>query len=123
MIHTEFRDITDAHILLEAVRLKVLPLIKHRLTEHERAQLQSGQVYVWEESDDQSSLCRWTDGRRWYYCPTMYLSHHIHSQHFLYRSQSRSRGDCLFYQEKIEMTLEEKQAKAARRWVFESLLD
>ncbi|KAJ7289504.1 Gti1/Pac2 family-domain-containing protein [Mycena rebaudengoi] len=95
MIHTEFRDITDAHILLEAVRLKVLPLIKHRLTEHERAQLQSGQVYVWEESDDQSSLCRWTDGRRW--------------------SQSRSRGDCLFYQEKIEMTLEEKQAKAARR--------
>ncbi|KAJ7203183.1 Gti1/Pac2 family-domain-containing protein [Mycena rebaudengoi] len=91
----QIRDTTDAHILLEAVRLKVLPLIKHRLAEHERAQLQSGQVYVWEESHDQSSLSRWTDGRRW--------------------SQSRTRGDCLFYQEKIEMTFEEKQAKAARR--------
>ncbi|KAJ7247988.1 Gti1/Pac2 family-domain-containing protein [Mycena rebaudengoi] len=93
--YQEIRDTTDAHILLEAVRLKVLPLIKHRLAEHERAQLQSGQVYVWEESHDQSSLCRWTDGRRW--------------------SQSRTRGDCLFYQEKIEMTFKEKQAKAARR--------
>ncbi|KAJ7289499.1 Gti1/Pac2 family-domain-containing protein [Mycena rebaudengoi] len=92
----QIRNCTDAQVLLEAVRLKVLPLIKHRLAEHERAELQSGNVYVWEESDDQSSLCRWTDGRRW--------------------SQSRTRGDCLFYQEKIEMTFEEKQAKAARRW-------
>jgi len=38
---------------------------------------------------------RWTEGRRW--------------------SQSRMRGEYLFYEEKIETTPEEKQAKAARR--------
>lgn len=31
------------------------------------------------------------------------------------RSQSRMRGDYLFYEEKIETTPEEKEAKAARR--------
>ena len=33
------------------------------------------------------------------------------------RSQSRMRGDYLFYEEKIETTPEEKEAKAARRYV------
>lgn len=33
----------------------------------------------------------------------------------LYRSQSRMRGDYLFYEEKIETTQEERDAKAARR--------
>jgi hypothetical protein len=32
------------------------------------------------------------------------------------RSQSRMRGDYLFYEEKIETTQEEKDAKAARRY-------
>ena len=31
------------------------------------------------------------------------------------RSQSRMRGDYLYYEEKIEITPEEKDAKAARR--------
>lgn len=32
-----------------------------------------------------------------------------------HRSQSRMRGDYLFYEEKIETTQEERDAKAARR--------
>jgi len=91
------RDVADAHKVLEAVRLNILPLIRRRLLAHERAQLQSGNVFVWEESDDadEGGLVRWTEGRRW--------------------SQSRMRGDYLFYEEKVETTHEEKQAKAARR--------
>jgi len=91
------RDVADAHKVLEAVRLNILPLIRRRLLAHERAQLRSGNVFVWEESEDsdEGGLVRWTEGRRW--------------------SQSRMRGDYLFYEEKIETTHEEKQAKAARR--------
>ncbi|KAJ6455442.1 Gti1/Pac2 family-domain-containing protein [Mycena sanguinolenta] len=91
------RDVADAHKVLEAVRLNILPLIRRRLVPHERAQLKSGNVFVWEESEDsdEGGLVRWTEGRRW--------------------SQSRMRGDYLFYEEKIETTHEEKQAKAARR--------
>ncbi|KAK7050528.1 Gti1/Pac2 family-domain-containing protein [Favolaschia claudopus] len=91
------RDAADAHKVLEAVRLNILPLIRRRLVPHERAQLKSGNVFVWEESEDseEGGLVRWTEGRRW--------------------SQSRMRGDYLFYEEKIETTPEEKQAKAARR--------
>ncbi|KAJ7166313.1 Gti1/Pac2 family-domain-containing protein [Mycena crocata] len=91
------RDVADAHKVLEAVRLNILPLIRRRLVAHERAQLRSGNVFVWEESEDsdEGGLVRWTEGRRW--------------------SQSRMRGDYLFYEEKIETTHEEKQAKAARR--------
>ncbi|KAL6299817.1 Gti1/Pac2 family-domain-containing protein [Sparassis latifolia] len=90
------RDARDAHIVFEAVRLNVLPLITRRLTANERDQLKSGNVFVWEEAEHkQGGLERWTDGRRW--------------------SQSRMRGDYLFYEEKIETTPEEKAAKAARR--------
>ncbi|OBZ74273.1 cAMP-independent regulatory protein pac2 [Grifola frondosa] len=90
------RDARDAHIVFEAVRLNILPLITRRLTAHEREQLASGNVFVWEEAEHkQGGLERWTDGRRW--------------------SQSRMRGDYLFYEEKIETTPEEKEAKAARR--------
>ncbi|EAU87471.1 hypothetical protein CC1G_02230 [Coprinopsis cinerea okayama7 len=89
------RDAHDAHILLEAVRLNILPLIKRRLLSNEREELRSGHVYVWEEAQDDGGLLRWTDGRRW--------------------SQSRMRGDYLFYEEKIETTQDERDAKAARR--------
>ncbi|KAJ7051765.1 Gti1/Pac2 family-domain-containing protein [Mycena amicta] len=91
------RDVADAHKVLEAVRQNILPLIRRRLLAHERAQLRSGNIFVWEESEDvdEGSLVRWTDGRRW--------------------SQSRTRGDYLLYEEKVETTSEEKQAKAARR--------
>ncbi|TEB20451.1 hypothetical protein FA13DRAFT_1742925 [Coprinellus micaceus] len=89
------RDAHDAHVVLEAVRLNVLPLIKRRLLANEREELRSGHVYVWEEAQDDGGLLRWTDGRRW--------------------SQSRMRGDYLFYEEKIETTQDERDAKAARR--------
>ncbi|KAJ7931941.1 Gti1/Pac2 family-domain-containing protein [Mycena leptocephala] len=91
------RDVADAHKVLEAVRLNILPLIRRRLLAHEREQLRSGNVFVWEESEDngEGGLVRWTEGRRW--------------------SQSRMRGNYLFYDEKIETTEEEKQAKATRR--------
>jgi hypothetical protein len=36
---------------------------------------------------------------------------------WLVRSQSRMRGDYLFYEEKIEITQAEKDEKAARRFV------
>ncbi|GJE89113.1 Gti1/Pac2 family-domain-containing protein [Phanerochaete sordida] len=90
------RDARDAHIVFEAVRLNILPLITRRLTTVEREQLVSGNVFVWEEAEHkQGGLERWTDGRRW--------------------SQSRMRGDYLFYEEKIDITPEERDAKAARR--------
>lgn len=89
------RDAHDAHVVLEAVRLNILPLIKRRLLSNEREELRSGHVYVWEEAQDDGGLLRWTDGRRW--------------------SQSRMRGDYLFYEEKIETTQDERDAKAARR--------
>ncbi|KAF9041815.1 hypothetical protein BDZ89DRAFT_1090193 [Hymenopellis radicata] len=46
-------------------------------------------------TEDEGGLLRWTDGRRW--------------------SQSRMRGDFLFYEEKVETTQDERDAKAARR--------
>nr|GAT60410.1 predicted protein [Mycena chlorophos] len=90
------RDINDVHRVLQAVRLNILPLIRRRLTPAERNALQSGNVFVWEECDwEAEGLVRWTEGRRW--------------------SESRMRGDCLIYEEKIETTEEEKRDKANRR--------
>lgn len=61
----DLRDANDAHIVFEAVRLGILPLIKRRLTSEERDQLCSGNVFVWEEAEHKGGLERWTDGRRW----------------------------------------------------------
>ncbi|KAJ7220812.1 Gti1/Pac2 family-domain-containing protein [Mycena pura] len=89
----DIRDTTDAYRVIQAVRLNILPIVKRRLASHERAQLTSGNVFVWTESRD--GLLRWTEGRQW--------------------SESKTRGDCLIYEEKIETTEIEKRAKAARR--------
>ncbi|KAG8820000.1 hypothetical protein FRC19_009324, partial [Serendipita sp. 401] len=102
----QIRTAQDAHRVFEAVRQGILPLIRRRLSPSERDLLASGQVFVWEEAptgsasgDDSaqttSGLERWTDGRRW--------------------SQSRMREPFLFYEEKVQTTPEEKQAKADRR--------
>jgi len=61
----DIRDVRDAHTILEAVRLGILPLLKRRLLASERDELRSGNVYVWEEAQDEGGLLRWTDGRRW----------------------------------------------------------
>ncbi|KAJ7358582.1 Gti1/Pac2 family-domain-containing protein, partial [Mycena albidolilacea] len=89
------RNVNDALVVLEAVRIGILPLITLRLSGSERDELRSGNVFVWEESTENGGLVRWTDGRRW--------------------SQSKVCAECLFYQEKIEVTEEEREAKAMRR--------
>lgn len=66
LIFIDIRDAHDAHVVLEAVRLNILPIIKRRLLSSERDDLKSGHVYVWEEAQDEGGLLRWTDGRRWY---------------------------------------------------------
>jgi len=76
------RDARDAHIVFEAVRLGHLRPVQRRLNEIERATfIQSGAIFVWEESEDDLGLKRWTDGRVW--------------------SQSRMREPYLFYDEKL----------------------
>ncbi|KAF9265563.1 hypothetical protein L218DRAFT_860458 [Marasmius fiardii PR-910] len=76
------RDARDAHTVFEAVRLGMLLPVTRRLNEAERAKsIRSGSVFVWEESDDEAGLKRWTDGRVW--------------------GQSRMREPYLFYDEKL----------------------
>ncbi|KAG8908993.1 hypothetical protein FRB99_000096 [Tulasnella sp. 403] len=82
------RNAQEAHTLFEAVRLE------RRLSPTDR-ELQSGEVFVWEEASYKGGLERWTDGRKW--------------------SQSRMREPFLFYEEKAMPSREEKDAKAARR--------
>jgi len=55
------------------------------------------------------------DGKSWSFmrCSAVRLSFHPNS-----RSQSRMRGDYLFYEEKLEATQEERDLKAARRCVI-----
>ncbi|KAF8584735.1 hypothetical protein K439DRAFT_1646841 [Ramaria rubella] len=89
------RNAADAQVIFEAVRLNVLPMIRRRLGPTERDMLRSGEIFVWEETDQKGGLERWTDGRRW--------------------SQSRMREPFLYYEEKEPTTKEEKEAKAARR--------
>ncbi|CAK5276856.1 unnamed protein product [Mycena citricolor] len=89
------RNVSDALVVVEAVRRGMLPLITHRLSIEDREQVGAGRVYVWEESAQEGGLVRWTDGRKW--------------------SQSRVLGECLLYEEKVEITEEEREAKAQRR--------
>ncbi|KIO23500.1 hypothetical protein M407DRAFT_244750 [Tulasnella calospora MUT 4182] len=88
------RNAHEAHTLFEAVRLGLLPIVRRRLSPTDR-ELQSGEVFVWEEASYKGGLERWTDGRKW--------------------SQSRMREPFLFYEEKAMPSREEKDAKAARR--------
>ena len=65
-------------VLSSVIRLYILT----RLSQAERtAYIKSGSVFVWEESDDELGLKRWTDGRFW--------------------SQSRMREPFLFYEERV----------------------
>ncbi len=60
------RDARDAHIVFEAVRQGLLKPVVRRLNELERSTyIASGSLFVWEESDDEMGLKRWTDGRVW----------------------------------------------------------
>ncbi len=52
----DLRDAADAHVVFEAVRLNLLPLIKRRLTTEEREQLSSGNVFVWRKLNIKAAL-------------------------------------------------------------------
>ncbi|KZT56265.1 hypothetical protein CALCODRAFT_509544 [Calocera cornea HHB12733] len=72
----------DALCVLNAVRLGILHPVERRLDPEEREDIQSGYVYVYEESHGSKSrqgIERWTDGKRW--------------------SASRSKENFLFYEE------------------------
>lgn len=60
------RDARDAHTVFEAVRQGLLRPVSRRLNEMERSMhVRSGAIFVWEESDDETGLKRWT-GRNEY---------------------------------------------------------
>lgn len=60
------RDARDAHTVFEAVRQGHTNPIARRLNEMERhLHIRSGSIFVWEESDQEAGLKRWTDGRVW----------------------------------------------------------
>lgn len=61
----DIRTADDAHVVFEAVRLGIKPMIRRRLSPNERDLLESGEVFVWEEADYKGGLERWTDGRKW----------------------------------------------------------
>ncbi|KAG5220237.1 cAMP-independent regulatory protein [Salix suchowensis] len=108
------RDVNDAHIILEAVRLNILPLIKRRLATTEREQLKTGNVFVGRKrktTEAYSGGLMVDDGRP---LELGFSTEHSKAGPFT-RSQSRMRGDYLYYEEKVETTQDEKDAKAARR--------
>lgn len=79
------RSTYDAHRIIRAVELGILPITQRRLDGEERKSLRSGDVWVWEErgsGSDNSGLGieRWTDGRTY--------------------GPSRVRDDFLFYSER-----------------------
>ncbi|KAG8989156.1 hypothetical protein FRB93_003717 [Tulasnella sp. JGI-2019a] len=88
------RSAQEAHTLFEAVRQGLLPIVRRRLSPTDR-ELESGEVFVWEEASYKGGLERWTDGKKW--------------------SQSRMREPFLFYEEKAMPSREEREAKIARR--------
>lgn len=54
---------TDAVILLEAARQRLIPKITRRLKDHERQQIKTGSIFIWNEKE--AKMRRWTDGRSW----------------------------------------------------------
>ncbi|KAG8873803.1 hypothetical protein FRC20_007457 [Serendipita sp. 405] len=95
------RDVRDALIILEAVRLGILKSVSRRLNDVERSMyVRSGSVFVWEESEDDAGIKRWTDGCMW--------------------SQSRMREPFLFYEEKVQEDRAGPMSKSRAHSVGES---
>lgn len=84
LVNTRLRSTADAHIIIHAARMGLLRMVERRLDAQERAEIQVGNIYVWEERGalDLSGMGieRWTDGLRW--------------------GPSRLRNDFLFYQQR-----------------------
>lgn len=69
--------VSDAILVIEAIRLGILPRVRARLDEREREAIRAGSVFVYIEAE--SKIRRWTDGKLW--------------------SPSRVSGDFLLYRE------------------------
>ncbi|KAJ7019840.1 Gti1/Pac2 family-domain-containing protein [Mycena alexandri] len=64
------RSVDDAHKIFYAIRCNMLHMVSRRLDSDERAALQTGNVYAWEERSPNTEITgfgieRWTDSRRW----------------------------------------------------------
>jgi len=93
------RSTHDAHRIIRAVELGVLPITQRRLDGEERKALRSGDVWVWEErgtGSDNTGLGieRWTDGRTY--------------------GPSRVRDDFLFYSERDQEPFQPSAPYAAQ---------
>lgn len=96
------RDAKDAHTVFEAVRQGMLRPVVRRLNELERGTyIQSGSIFVWEESDDEMGLKRWTDNRGWFFCDSVARPLTQWGSRLPAWSQSRMREPYLFYDEKV----------------------
>ncbi|KIM33780.1 hypothetical protein M408DRAFT_325383 [Serendipita vermifera MAFF 305830] len=87
LTNTRLRSTADAHAIIHAARTGLLRMVDRRLDTQERAGIQVGNIYVWEErgSLDLSGMGieRWTDGIRW--------------------GPSRLRNDFLYYQQREDL--------------------
>ncbi|KAJ7017414.1 Gti1/Pac2 family-domain-containing protein, partial [Mycena alexandri] len=64
------RSVDDAHKIFYAIRCNMLYMVSRRLDSDERAALQTGNVYAWEERSPNTEITgfgieRWADSRRW----------------------------------------------------------
>lgn len=56
-------NLQDALLILEGIRLGVLPKVQRRLNDFERKFITAGNVYAWKENE--MGMKRWTDGKSW----------------------------------------------------------
>lgn len=53
----------DAVLVIEATRLNILPKVKRKLNNTERANIRAGSVFIWNETE--CGIKRWRDGKIW----------------------------------------------------------
>lgn len=61
--HGLIMNLQDALLILEGIRLGVLPKVQRRLNDFERKCIVAGSIYAWNENE--LGMKRWTDGKSW----------------------------------------------------------
>lgn len=61
--HGLVMNLQDALLILEGIRLGVLPKVQRRLNDFERKCIVAGSIYAWNENE--LGMKRWTDGKSW----------------------------------------------------------
>lgn len=61
--HGLVMNLQDALLILEGMRLGVLPKVQRRLNDFERKCIVAGSIYAWNENE--LGMKRWTDGKSW----------------------------------------------------------